>query len=70
MYAKLEGKQESETQAIGCVSGLIPIIAVVKFLSYKEITKIEDVSEPAVKRPRVFLIPLFTFEMGVIVNHG
>ena len=35
MYAKLEGKQESETQAIGCVSGLIPIIAVVKFLSYK-----------------------------------
>ena len=35
MYAKLEGKQKSETQAIGCVSGLIPIIAVVKFLSYK-----------------------------------
>ena len=26
---------KSETQAIGCVSGLIPIIAVVKFLSYK-----------------------------------
>ena len=35
MYARLENKQENETQAIGCVSGFIQIIAVVKFLSYK-----------------------------------
>ena len=35
MYARLENKQENETQAIGCVSGFIQIIAVVKFLMYK-----------------------------------
>ena len=35
MYARLENKQESETQAIGCVFGFIPIIAVVKFFMYK-----------------------------------
>ena len=35
MYARLENKQENETRAIGCVSGFIQIIAVVKFLMYK-----------------------------------
>ena len=35
MYARLENKQENETQAIGCVSGFIQIVAVVKFLMYK-----------------------------------
>ena len=31
MYARLENKQENETQAIGCVSGFIQIVAVVKY---------------------------------------
>lgn len=35
MYARLEGKQENETQVIGCVSGVFPIVAIVKFLMLK-----------------------------------
>lgn len=35
MYAELEGKTEQDTQAIGYVSGFLPIIAVVKFLTLK-----------------------------------
>lgn len=35
MYARLEGRQENETQAIGCVSGVFPIVAIVKFLMLK-----------------------------------
>ena len=36
MYARLENKPESEVQALGYVSGWLSIIAVVKFLLYKE----------------------------------
>lgn len=35
MYARLEGKAERDTQALGCVSGFIPIVAVVKFFMMK-----------------------------------
>ena len=35
IYSKCEGKTVEEVQAIGYVSGLIPIIALCKFLSYK-----------------------------------
>lgn len=35
MYARLENKQESDTQVLGCVSGVFPIIAIVKFLILK-----------------------------------
>ncbi|MBQ7944348.1 MAG: hypothetical protein IJ326_09840 [Lachnospiraceae bacterium] len=35
MYARLEGKEESEVQVIGYLSGWLPIIAVVKFFLYK-----------------------------------
>lgn len=35
MYARLEYKAESDTQAVGYVSGLFPIVAVVKFLMLK-----------------------------------
>ena len=35
MYARFEGKTEKDTQALGCVSGFLPIIAVVKFFMYK-----------------------------------
>lgn len=35
MYAKLESKTEKEEQALGCVSGFLPIIAVIKFLMIK-----------------------------------
>ena len=33
MYALLERKAEEETQVIGCVSGVIPLVAIVKFLT-------------------------------------
>lgn len=32
MYARLDGKTEAETQALGYVSGFFPIIAIFKFL--------------------------------------
>ena len=32
MYARLDGKTEAETQALGYVSGFFPVIAVFKFL--------------------------------------
>lgn len=32
MYARLEYKQEQDTQVIGCISGLFPIIASIKFI--------------------------------------
>lgn len=35
MFARLEGKQENETQVIGCVSGIFPIVAIIKFLMLK-----------------------------------
>lgn len=35
VYAKMEGKPENETAVIGYLSGLLPIIAMVKFLCYK-----------------------------------
>ena len=35
IYSKCEGKTIEEVQAIGYISGLIPIIALCKFLSYK-----------------------------------
>lgn len=35
IYAMLDGKSEEEEKAIGFVSGLIPIIAVIKFLCYQ-----------------------------------
>lgn len=35
MYARLEYKAESDTQAVGYVSGFLPIVAVVKFLTLK-----------------------------------
>ncbi len=34
IYSRVENKPESEVQALGYVSGLIPIVAIVKFLSY------------------------------------
>ncbi len=36
MYARLEGKQESDVQVLGYISGWLSIIAVVKFFLYKE----------------------------------
>lgn len=35
MYARLENKTEKDEQVLGCVSGFLPIIAIVKFLSLK-----------------------------------
>lgn len=35
MYARLENKSEKDTQVIGCVSGAVPIVAIVKFLMMK-----------------------------------
>lgn len=35
MYARLENKAEKDEQVLGCVSGFLPIIAVVKFLCIK-----------------------------------
>lgn len=35
MYARLEGKTEEETTALGCISGLFPIIAAIKFIGLK-----------------------------------
>lgn len=35
MYARLDGKDEKDVQAIGYVSGFLPIIAVFKFLAGK-----------------------------------
>lgn len=32
MYARLEYKAEEDTQVIGCISGLLPIIASIKFI--------------------------------------
>ena len=31
LYSRLEGKMEQDTQAIGLLSGFLPIIAMVKF---------------------------------------
>ena len=31
LYARLEGKMDQDTQAIGLISGLVPIVAMVKF---------------------------------------
>ena len=39
MYARLEGTTEQDQQVIGYLSGLLPIIAIVKFLAGKYITK-------------------------------
>lgn len=36
VYARCEGRTESEMLALGLVSGFLPIIALVKFLSYKK----------------------------------
>ncbi|MBE5877879.1 MAG: hypothetical protein E7290_13490 [Lachnospiraceae bacterium] len=36
MYARLENKEESETQVIGYLSGWLTIIAIVKFFIYPE----------------------------------
>lgn len=35
MYARLDYKSEKEEQVLGCVSGFIPIVAIVKFLTIK-----------------------------------
>lgn len=35
MYARIDGKSEQDEQVLGCVSGFLPIIAVVKFLTIK-----------------------------------
>lgn len=35
MYARIEGKTEEETTLMGCVSGLLPIIAAIKFITLK-----------------------------------
>lgn len=35
MYARLDGKTEKEEQVLGCVSGFIPIVAVIKFFTVK-----------------------------------
>lgn len=35
IYAKMEGRKESEMLGIGLVSGFFPIVALVKFFSYK-----------------------------------
>lgn len=35
MFARLDGKTEKDEQVLGCVSGWIQIIAVVKFLAHK-----------------------------------
>lgn len=35
MYAKLDAKKEKDEQVLGCVSGFIPIVAIVKFLTIK-----------------------------------
>ncbi len=35
MFARLEGKTEEETMAVGCVSGFLPIIAAIKFMLVK-----------------------------------
>lgn len=32
MYARIEGRAEKDEQVLGCVSGFLPIIAVIKFL--------------------------------------
>lgn len=32
MFAALEGRTEEEMRAVGCISGVLPIVAVVKFL--------------------------------------
>lgn len=39
MYARLEGTTEQDQQVIGYLSGLLPIIAIVKFLAGKYNTK-------------------------------
>lgn len=36
MYSAIEGKAEEDTVAIGYVSGIFPIVAIVKFLAAKE----------------------------------
>lgn len=33
MFARLDGKSEKDEQVVGCVSGFIPIVAIVKFLT-------------------------------------
>lgn len=35
MYARIEGKEEKDTQVLGCISGFIPIIAACKFIGIK-----------------------------------
>lgn len=35
MYARLEYKSEQDTQVMGCVSGFLPIIAAIKFITLK-----------------------------------
>lgn len=35
MYARLENRAEKDEQVLGCVSGFLPIVAVVKFLCIK-----------------------------------
>lgn len=35
MYARLEYKSEQDTQVMGCISGFLPIIAAIKFITLK-----------------------------------
>lgn len=35
MYARIEGKTEEETTLMGCVSGFLPIVAAIKFITLK-----------------------------------
>ena len=35
MYARLDGRTERDEQVLGCVSGFLPIVAVIKFLTIR-----------------------------------
>lgn len=41
IYSHVENKPESEVKALGYVSGLIPIIAIVKFLTYDKNLRVQ-----------------------------
>lgn len=41
IYSRVENKPESEVKALGYVSGLIPIIAIVKFLTYDKNLRVQ-----------------------------
>ena len=41
IYSRVENKPEAEVQALGYVSGLIPIVAIVKFLTYDKNLRVQ-----------------------------